>query len=100
MAQLVPAKRVTIFADRLLEDVVLQQLSKLGATGFTCTDCRGAGTHQVVQDLSIIELRVRIETIVSAQVADAIIDFIESPSFSDRAFSACVESVEVPVPKS
>ncbi|MBS0266980.1 MAG: hypothetical protein JSS02_33950 [Planctomycetes bacterium] len=97
MAQLVPAKRVTIFADRLLEDVVLQQLEKLGATGFTCTDCRGAGTHRVVQDLSVIAHRVRIETIVTAEIAGAIIDFIESPVFSARAFTACVETVEIPV---
>ena len=95
MAQLVTAKRVTIFADRLLEEIVLQHLEKLGATGFTCTDCRGAGTHPVVQDLSVISQRVRIETIVTPEIAGSIMDFIESPSYSNRAFTACVETVEI-----
>ena len=95
MAQLVTAKRVTIFADRLLEEIILQQLEKLGASGFTCTDCRGAGTHPVVQDLSVISQRVRIETIVTPEIAIAIMDFVESPSFVNRAFTACIESVEI-----
>jgi hypothetical protein len=95
MAELVTVKRVTIFADGLFEEVVTKELGKLGAKGFTCIDCRGAGEHQIAQDLAVISSRVRIEAIVQPSVADAIMDFIESPQYADRAFTVCVETVEV-----
>jgi hypothetical protein len=95
MSQLVTLKRVTIYTDDLMEEVVTRELGRLGAKGFSCTDCRGAGEHQVVQDLAVISSRVRIETIVPPAVAEAIMDFVQSPRYTDRALTACIESVEV-----
>ena len=95
MSQLVTVKRVTIYTDDLMEEIVTQELGRLGAKGFSCTDCRGAGEHHVVQDLAVIRSRVRIETIVQPTVAEAIMDFVQSPRFADRALTACIDSVEV-----
>ena len=97
MGNLTAVKRVTIFVDGLFEEVVTGQLGKLGAKGYTCTDCRGVGEHQIVQDLFVISSRVRIETIVQPPVAEAIMTFLESPHFADQALTACVETVEVPL---
>jgi hypothetical protein len=95
MSPLVTVKRVTIYTDDLMEEIVTQELGKLGAKGYSCTDCRGAGEHQIVQDLAVIRTRVRIEAIVQPAVAEAIMDFVQLPHFADRALTACIESVEV-----
>lgn len=95
MGQLIAVKRVTIFVDGLFEEVVTKELGRLGAKGYTTTDCRGAGEHQIVQDLAVVPSRARIEAIVQPAVAEAIMDFIDSPRFADRACTACVETVEV-----
>ena len=95
MSDLLTARRVTIIIDSLLEDLITKQLGKLGAKGYTIMDCRGCGEHQIVQDLFTITSRIRIETIVQPTVAQAIMKFVESPHFAQRALTACVETVEV-----
>ena len=95
MSDLLTLRRVTIVADSLLEDVITRQLGKLGAKGFSIMDCRGCGEHQIVQDLFVISSRIRLETIVQPEVADAIMTFLESPFLAQRALTACVETVQV-----
>ncbi len=95
MSDLVAVQRVTIVADALLEEMITKKLGKLGAKGYTIMDCRGCGEHQIVQDLFTISARIRIETIVPAAVAEAIMTFLDGPVFAQRALTACVEAVQV-----
>jgi hypothetical protein len=95
MSNLMAARRVTIFSDALFEDVLTQELRQLGAKGYTCTDCRGRGEHEIVQDLYVNSSRVRIETIVPPHVAEAIMNFVESPQFANQALTACIDEVLV-----
>jgi hypothetical protein len=95
MSDLVAAQRVTIFADEMFEEILTEEIGRLGAKGYTCTNCRGRGEHEIVQDLYVNSRRVRIETIVPANVAEAIMTFVESPRFADQAVTACLDDVRV-----
>ena len=95
MSNLVTVQRVTVIADARLEDGLLKQFARLGAKGYTCQDCRGRGEHEIVQDVFSGASRVRIETIVQPQVAEAIMHYLDSPQFHQQALTACVETVQV-----
>jgi hypothetical protein len=95
MSNLVSARRITIFADLMFEDILTRELCKLGAKGYTCTDCRGRGEHAIVQDLYVNTSRVRIESIVPPQVAEAMMKFVELPQFANQAVTACIDDVLV-----
>ena len=95
MSSLKTAQRVTIIADALLEEIIIGELGKLGARGFSIMDCRGSGEHEIVQDLATIPSRIRIETIVQPAVAEAIMTFLESPHLAQRALTGCVDTVQV-----
>jgi nitrogen regulatory protein PII len=68
-------KKVTIVAERLLKDQLLELLKTHGATGYTLIACEGEGSRGV--HASDWEGRnIQIETIVSPESADAILDSV------------------------
>ena len=89
-----PAKRITIIAERLLEDRLVRDLQICGATGYTITDARGAGSRGV----RVSEWEggnIRLETLVSVSVADAILELLNKKYFEYFAVIATLENVEV-----
>lgn len=95
MSNLVTVQRVTVIADSRLEETLLRQFARLGAKGYTCSDCRGRGEHEIIQDVFSGASRVRIETIVQPQVAAEIMKFLDVPQFHQQAVTACAENVQV-----
>lgn len=90
----VPLRKVTIVAEALLEDRILRELRGLGSRGFTLSETRGEGSRGI--RASDWEGRnVRIETIVGAEAADAILAHIAHQYFEHYAVIAWVEDVEV-----
>ena len=88
------AKRITIIAERLLEDRLVRDLQICGATGYTITDARGAGSRGV----RVSEWEggnIRLETLVSVSVADAILELLNKKYFEHFAVIATLENVEV-----
>jgi len=66
-------KKVTIVAERLLKEQVLDLLKKQGATGYTLTACEGEGSRGI--HASDWEGRnIQVETIVDPETADSILD--------------------------
>lgn len=89
-----PMKRVTIVSEGILERQILEALRRLGAQGYTVFEVRGSGSRGV--HASDWEGRnVQIETIVSDEVADRILDFVSANYFRDYALIAYVDTVEV-----
>ncbi len=89
-----PAKRITIISERLLEDRLVRDLQTCGATGYTITDARGAGSRGV----RVSEWEggnIRLETLVSAVVADKILELLNKKYFEHFAVIATLENVEV-----
>ncbi|HTI50181.1 MAG TPA: hypothetical protein VL475_04490 [Planctomycetaceae bacterium] len=95
MSNLVTVRRVTIVTDAMLEKSLLEQIVRLGAKGYSCTDCRGRGEHEVFADPFTGATRVRIDTIVQPAVAAAIMDYLHTPALMNQPLTACVETVEV-----
>ena len=90
----VTMRLVTVVAERLLRERLLEELTELGARGFTVTDARGEGSRGV--RASDWEGRnVRIEAIVAPEVADRIVDHVAEHYFEYHAVIVWVQTVEV-----
>ena len=86
--------KVTVIAERLLKDQLLTLIRDKGATGYTLTLVEGEGSRGV--RASDWEGRnIKIETIVSAEVADQIFDALADEYFNDFAVIAWLDEVKV-----
>jgi nitrogen regulatory protein P-II 2 len=91
---LVNAKLITIIAERLLRNEIIASLTRLGAKGYTMSDTTGEGSRGI--RASDWEGRnVRIETIVSEQVAHKIMAEIGEKYFENYAVITYIENVQV-----
>ena len=85
---------VVIVAESVLEANLLRDLSACGALGWTITASRGHGPRN--RRVSEVEGgNVRIETLVSASVADRIWDLLERDYFANYAITAWAHEVSV-----
>lgn len=92
--QHVARRKVTIVAEALLEDRIIRELRAIGARGFTIADVRGQGSRGVrAGDWE--GRNVRIETIASDEVAEAVLDHVATHYFDRFAVIAWVDDVEV-----
>lgn len=96
MSELVTVRRITVVTHNRLEEMLVNQFAQLGAKGFTAMDCRGRGEHELLQDAFAGATRVRIEVIVQPDVADKILEYLETPQFAHQPIMASIETLEVP----
>jgi nitrogen regulatory protein P-II 2 len=89
-----PLKLVTIVAEPVLEVRITTELRTLGATGFTVVDGRGAGSR-ALHAAEIPGVNIRIESIVTAAVAERIVAHIATQYFTDYSVIAYVSDVAV-----
>lgn len=90
----VSMKLVTVVAERLLRDRLLEELAALGARGFTVTDATGEGSRGV--RASDWEGRnVRVEAIVAPAVAEQIVEHVAERYFEYHAVIVWMQTVEV-----
>jgi nitrogen regulatory protein P-II 2 len=92
--QTVLLKLVTIIAETVLEDRLTTVLTRLGARGFTVVEARGEGSRHL-RSGEIPGQNVKIESVVSPTVADAIMDTIARDYFSHYAVIVYVSEVAV-----
>jgi nitrogen regulatory protein PII len=90
----VPLRKVTIVAEAFLEDRLIRDVRERGARGFTVAEARGEGSRGV-RASEWEGKNVRIETLVSPAVADAILTRVADAYFPNFAVVAWVEDVEV-----
>jgi nitrogen regulatory protein P-II 2 len=90
----VPLKSVTIVAEAVLEDRLLRQIHELGARGHTLSEVRGEGSRGV-RASEWVGKNIKVQTIVSAEVADRILSLLAAEYFPHYAVIAYVETVEV-----
>ena len=95
MIELKTISRVTVYADGALEATLLRQFLKMGATGYTVSDCRGKGEHDTVDDPFANVTRVRIELLVQPEVAEKMLKLVDSPQYKSHPLAACMETVQV-----
>lgn len=85
---------VTIIAEGVLRDRLLEDLQRLGARGWTITEVQGHGTRGI-SEYFWAGPQVRIETLVSPQTADAILAHLQAHYFADYSVTVFVHDVRV-----
>lgn len=90
----VPLKLVTIVAEPVLEERLVDALHRLGARGHTVVASHGAGSRGLRASDPPGE-GVRIETVVGDDVAARILDHVAREYFAHYAVIAFVTRVEV-----
>lgn len=88
---------VTIVAESVLEARLVEHLKRAGARGWTISAARGEGP----QDRRVSEIEggnIRLETLVSTEVADRIWSRLAEDYFADYAIAAWAYDVRVARP--
>ncbi|MEM6491233.1 MAG: transcriptional regulator [Pseudomonadota bacterium] len=91
------AKKITIVAEKLIQDQIQEILRKAGATGFSIFEGSGEGSRgvhrqSIVSDFSI----VKIETvIVDPAIVDAIAEQVSAAYFTNYSCIVYFDDVEV-----
>jgi nitrogen regulatory protein P-II 2 len=87
-------KMVVIVAEPVLEPRLVADLRALGASGFTIVEGRGEGSrHGHATELP--GENIRLETIVSPELADRIMEHVSAQYFANWSFIAYVVDVGV-----
>ena len=89
-----PLKVVTIVGETALAEHLHQDLRRLGATGWTQTDALGEGSRGM-RSKTLRGDNVRLEVVVSPEVADAILERLAQEYFPNYALVAWVADVQV-----
>ena len=90
----IPACRITIIAEALLEDRLIRDVKTCGAKGYTVTQVHGEGTRGV-RASQWEGGNIKLETIVSETVADLILEMVANKYFQHFAVIAYLETVAV-----
>lgn len=89
-----PLKLVTIVAESLLEKKLVEEVKRLGAKGYTIVAARGEGSRGM-RSVDWEGQNIRLETIVSEEVALRILQRLQEEYFPHYAVIAYVENVWV-----
>ena len=96
MSDLRTINRVTVYADSMLSDSLIEQFLALGSKGYTVIGCAGQGEHRAVDDpFGPASKFVRIELLVPPPVADRIMHYLKTHERRQRSIAMCVEDVKV-----
>ncbi len=90
----VPLTLLTVIAESVLKDRLIQDLRYAGAKGFTITDADGEG-HRQRRMGEIFGANIRVETIVSDEVADRLLHLLSTEYFERYAVIAFLSTVNV-----
>jgi nitrogen regulatory protein P-II 2 len=85
---------VTIVAESILETRIVRELEQLGVTGLTVTQTHGGGARGS-RSGDIGGGNVKVETVVSAELAPVILAHVEANYFEHHAVIAWVSEVGV-----
>jgi len=87
-------KLVTIIAEPVLESRLTTELRQLGASGWNVSEGRGEGSRGI-HAAEIPGVNVRIESIVTSDVADRIVEHMATHYFTNYGVIAYVTEVAV-----
>ncbi len=90
----VDLKLVTVITERLLRDRIVDELRNCGAKGFTVSDVSGEGSRGV-RASEWEGQNLRIESVVSPEVADRVVERIADDFFENYAVIVYLQDVQV-----
>ena len=89
-------KLVTILGPITLGDTILAELRELGVTGYTTATAHGWGEHGARQFGLNEEPNIRIDTLVSAEMARAILASIDARAADNGIIAYALDAEAVP----
>ena len=90
----VPLCLVTVIAELVLKERLIQDVRDVGSKGFSISDADGEGSRQRRVG-EIFGANIRLETIVSAEVADRLLQVLSTEYFERYAVIAYLATVSV-----
>jgi MFS superfamily sulfate permease-like transporter len=88
-------KRITIISASALVEHLIEQFAEMGVTGYTITECRGAGREMLAEGTTSRIRQVRIEILIPPDEAEPLIEYLRTDVLPDLPVTASVETVEV-----
>ncbi|MFM7206453.1 MAG: SulP family inorganic anion transporter [Planctomycetaceae bacterium] len=88
----VQMRRITVVGPAAMESSLVSMIREHGASGFTAVSCHGGGRRDSVDGGRTL---VRLETIVTAEVAGGILDALREPRFAEERMTVWIEPVDV-----
>lgn len=93
-SSLIQGVLVTIISEAVLQDRLIQLLTKLGVSGYTITPAQGAGSHgRRMGDMAGYNTNIEIKTIVTSEASDQLLNDLK-PFQSTHALIAFRQTVE------
>lgn len=92
--ELITLPLLTIVAEAVLRERLIEELHRAGAKGYTVTDVVGDGSRHI-RSGDLPGENVRIETITTHEVADRLLDRLATVYFPHYAIIAFVSDVRV-----
>ncbi|MFN2337894.1 MAG: P-II family nitrogen regulator [Gammaproteobacteria bacterium] len=89
------AKLLTIVTEAVLENLLIEEITSLGAKGYTVTDVRGRGSHGLRSGNWRKEGNIRIEVVGDAELCAAIVDRLKAAYEHDYGLMMFTTPVEV-----
>ena len=89
-----PRKVVTVVAEAALESRLVSDLEKLGVPGYTVSPAHGAGVRGQ-REGDIEGGNIRVETVVREELANTILDRLQTHYFPHYACVAWVSDAEI-----
>lgn len=88
-------KLVTIITEAALETVLVEDVERLGAHGYTITEARGKGSRGVRAGAWGASANIRVEIVCDDLTAQAIVRHVERTYYKDFAMILFVAEVNV-----
>jgi hypothetical protein len=88
-------RRITIVTDPKLENLIVDHVVELGASGYTSIPCRGLGRTGLTQSERKPVEQIRLEVITKSAIAEQILKYISDEIAPNNHVSVCCETVEV-----
>lgn len=88
-------KLLTIVTESVLEGSLTRDIERLGAHGYTITDCRGKGSRGVRNASWEASGNIRIEVVCDTHTADAITTHLQAHYYDDYAMIMIIGEVDV-----
>ena len=88
-------RRITIVTDPQLEDLIVDRVIGMGASGYTSMPCRGLGRTGLTQAERMPVDQIRLEVITKSAIAEQILKYISDEVAPNNHVSVCCETVEV-----
>lgn len=92
---LIALRRVTIITGSELQDKLVGEMTRLGASGYTLIPCYGVGRRGLATGEAPRDSQIRLEVVAPRHVADAILDYLRRDVMKEHSVTACVETVDV-----